>query len=118
MSLITGQWAEQQALKYLQHQNLQLIARNYHGPQGEIDLIMREQACVVFIEVRFRKFSNYGSGSETISYIKKQRIIKTAQYYLQKHHIHNSANCRFDVVELSKNQTEQIVWIRDAFQVQ
>jgi len=49
-----GAQAEQLAAQYLQQQGLKLIAQNYRGRFGEIDLIMHDGATLVFVEVKFR----------------------------------------------------------------
>ena len=51
---------ERQAEKYLQQQGLNLILRNYQCKVGEIDLIMRDQKTLVFVEVRYRRSNHYG----------------------------------------------------------
>jgi len=111
MSRIIGNHYENIALSYLKSQGLKLITRNFHSRYGEIDLIMQDKASIVFIEVRYRESTQFGSSVETISYQKQQRIIKTAEYYLLQK-AQNLA-CRFDVVaiEAAKN----IKWIPNAF---
>ncbi|UJP01573.1 MAG: YraN family protein, partial [Nitrosomonas sp.] len=55
-----GSDAEQIALTYLQRQNLVLVAQNYRCRFGEIDLIMRDGATLVFVEVRMRGSEAFG----------------------------------------------------------
>ena len=110
-----GKLAEDQALHYLQQQKLTLLERNFRCRVGEIDLIMREQAMIVFVEVRYRTSSTYGTAAETILYHKQQKIIKTALLYLQWRRLNENTACRFDVVALTANQPIQ--WIKDAFQI-
>lgn len=112
----TGQWAEELALAHLCTQGLQLITRNYRCRGGEIDLIMQHQTVLVFVEVRYRASHYSGGSAESIDYRKQQRILLTAQHYLQAHPQARSFPCRFDVVLLKGNQTSpQVQWIADAF---
>ena len=55
-SRLSGADAEKLAQDYLQQQGLKLLAKNFRTPRGEIDLIMRDNTHLVFVEVRFRQF--------------------------------------------------------------
>lgn len=113
LSTDTGQRAEQRALDYLGKYGLTLLAQNFHSRRGEIDLIMEDDSALVFIEVRYRKSTKYGSALESVNMQKQQRIIHTAHYYLQQHP-HHYSTYRFDVVALDPNG---INWVKDAFQL-
>ncbi|GAB4223687.1 MAG: YraN family protein [Gammaproteobacteria bacterium] len=112
---LTGKIAEQAACKYLCQQGLKLITRNFRCRMGEIDLIMRQGKILVFVEVRYRQSYDYGGSLASVNYAKRQRLIKTAQYYLQVHNLLDQINCRFDVVALSGNH--HVEWVPDAFWV-
>ena len=74
---------------------------------------MRDKKEYVFIEVRFRKRTDYGSGLESISYYKQKKILNTALLYLVKHKMVDTAFCRFDVISISDDNN--IEWIKQAF---
>jgi putative endonuclease len=111
-----GKHAEEQTCKYLRKQGLKLIESNYRCDYGEIDLIMRDGECVVFVEVRARTGQNFLDGLESVSSSKQSKIIKTATYYLQQTKQLNKVFCRFDVVAV-KSQDEQLQfhWVKNAF---
>lgn len=110
-----GRNAESIALQFLKQQGMRLIARNYRCRNGEIDLIMEQSDTLIFVEVRFRKTSTFGSAVESIDQRKKARIIHCARHYLATKNI--SQATRFDVVALSPNDRQlDINWIPDAFQ--
>ncbi len=112
-----GNQAEQQALAYLERQGLSLINQNVHSRRGEIDLIMRHGTTLVFIEVRQRSRNHHGNALESVSWHKQQRIIQTAQHYLQSNPKLGKHPCRFDVVAIDTiNEQQKIQWIQDAFQ--
>lgn len=112
-----GKDSEQQALTYLKQQGLSLVSQNFHSRQGEIDLIMTERECLVFIEVRFRKTATYGSAIESVTRQKQARIIHTAQVFLQQHP-GSYSSYRFDVVAINPGASQnKMVWIKDAFQL-
>ena len=62
-----GVIAEKKALTYLLEQGLTLVHQNYYCRFGEIDLIMLEQETLVFIEVRYRKNSDFGGALASIN---------------------------------------------------
>jgi len=116
-----GDAAEQAALGYLINQGLNCLDTNYHSRYGEIDIVMAEGAVIVFIEVRYRKNALYGGGASSISLKKQEKLIKTANHYLQHHQA--NVECRFDVMEMSlaglaSAETKQpftFNWIKNAF---
>ena len=118
-SVQIGQAAETLACDYLQQHGLKLISRNYHAPYGELDLIMQDHDHVVFVEVRCRRNLHYGSGADSITASKRDKLIKTALYYLQQHPKQAKRPVRFDVVSLSAvDDDTDFEWIKDAFQAE
>jgi putative endonuclease len=108
-----GQLYEQQARCFLEQQGLQFVCANYLCRQGEIDLIMREQQTLVFVEVRFRASRNYGGALASVTPAKQQKIRHTARYYLLNQRINEAHQaCRFDVVSYDDGQCN---WLKNAF---
>lgn len=98
-----GAFFERLACAYLQQQGLDLIAQNWQQPKvGEIDLIMMETGqawpILVFIEVRLRKPSGFGDAALSVTLAKQRKLVKTAQYFLQKHPRYADCECRFDII--------------------
>lgn len=114
MTQKAGQLAEQRALDYLTHQGLKLITRNYHCRLGEIDLIMNDPLYLIFIEVRSRANNDFGGGLASITYAKRQKIIKTTSHYLLTHKIKEQQPIRFDVVSID-GKSGELTWVKDAF---
>lgn len=108
-----GQNSEQLACNFLQAHGLKLLHKNYRLRTGEIDLIMRDDMTIVFIEVRYRKNDNYGGALFSIDQRKQGRIIRTAQHYLQYRAPDTQA--RFDVIAIEGDN--DIQWIKNAFDV-
>ncbi len=101
-------------------QGLKCLAQNYHSRFGEIDLIMRDIMCdtdmVCFIEVKFRKSLDFGGAASSISYQKQQKIIKTAQIFMQNNRKLKNTGMRFDALILQQlGETLTIDWIQNAF---
>ena len=123
-----GDNAEALAQHYLQRQGCSTVARNYRCRFGEIDLILRHGETLVFVEVRMRRNSRYGSAAETVTRDKQRKIISAARHFLMTQKI--NAACRFDVVEITANNKNgnfsdrsddsqlTINWIQSAFYAQ
>ena len=112
-----GDDGEQLALSYLEKNGLKLITRNYRQRGGEIDLIMQDTKVLIFIEVRRRQSEQFGSALESVTYQKQQRLIQTAQIYLQQNN-RRYPSYRFDVIGISPiNNDFKINWVKDAFQL-
>jgi len=94
-----GKQGEATAEQYLQQKGYEIIERNFHSQQGEIDLIAKEGDFLVFVEVKSYSFRSYGSPVGAVRKAKKQSIIHAARTYLYKKSIKNT-NCRFDVVAI------------------
>lgn len=107
-----GLEAEKLAATFLVNHGLKLVAQNYHCRFGEIDLIMKDAKTLVFIEVRLRSNSQFGSAASSITPQKQKKLILTAQHYLQQH---GQSACRFDVILMNKTDINHIEWIRNAF---
>ncbi len=107
-----GNEAEQQACKHLQAQGLKLLEKNFSTKAGEVDLIMRDNETLVFVEVRYRKNTDFGGAAASVTAKKQQRIIKAALAYQQKHMPQSSM--RFDVVAIEGDNGD-LDWITSAF---
>lgn len=111
-----GQLAEQSALQFLQKKGWKLLEQNYYCHYGEIDLIMHDQADVVFIEVRYRSRIDYGCAAETVNKSKQKKLIKSAKHFLQKKQWLHKVHSRFDIIAVQGiAQQWQLDWIKNAF---
>lgn len=104
-----GRGGEDRALAYLQRQGLELVERNFLCKVGELDLIMRDGAHLVFIEVRERNNPCFGGAAASISRAKQRRIVRAAQFYLLR--CTPLPPCRIDIVAIDG---ERINWLRNA----
>ncbi|WP_435234756.1 YraN family protein [Psychromonas sp. PT13] len=107
-----GVKAEKQALAFLKEQGLTLVCQNYFCRFGEIDLIMRDDDTLIFIEVRYRKNNDFGGALASITKAKQDKIIKTARHYLAQ--LDFEPYCRFDVIAIDQ-QMQTPEWIQNAF---
>ena len=115
-----GDYTENLACQFLESKGFKLLHRNFHSRFGEIDLVMQHNDSLVFIEVRYRRTNDFGSGAETITPAKQSKLIKTASVYLQQHAKMNKYPARFDVVSISGSVATgnpEFDWIENAFGV-
>ncbi|MGJ7915022.1 YraN family protein [Massilia sp. LXY-6] len=106
-----GRQGEESALAYLQRHGLVLIEANFRCKLGEIDLVMREEQTLVFVEVRQRADRSRGGAAASITPAKIRRIVRAAQVYLQR--FQRLPPCRIDVVAIDGGQLE---WYRNAIE--
>jgi putative endonuclease len=111
-----GKKAEQLACRYLEKHGLRLQDKNVFCRAGEIDLIMKGNDCLIFVEVRLRAADDYVTALESITPRKQAKCRKAALFYLQKHQLIDKVDCRMDVVAITQNGAHHdIQWIKNAF---
>jgi putative endonuclease len=108
---LLGKFAENRAEALLKSAGLVIETRNWRCRQGEIDLIAREGSVLVFVEVRSRKHSEFGTAADSVTLSKQRRIIMAARHYLAT--LPATPACRFDVITLDKGREPE--WIKSAF---
>ena len=113
----SGDCWELYAEGYLCDKGLSVLAKNFHSRQGEIDLIMKDGDCIVFVEVKYRKNNHFGGAISAVTVKKQQKIIKTAAFFLQQQKLneYNTA-CRFDIVAIEGDiNNPNTQWLKNAF---
>ena len=113
---VGGHW-ENIALEHLSSSGLEPVTRNFRCRMGEIDLVMQDQECLVFVEVRYRKTNRFSSAASSVDSHKQRKIIRAAAAFLSRHPEYCDHPVRFDVVAfdaVSDNQCT-LQWLKDAF---
>ena len=101
----SGNEGEVAAANYLLKQGFTIIGRNFRSKFGEIDIIAKDGNTFVFVEVKKRISSKFGTPEEAITKRKLNRIIKTIDYYLYRHGLNGGANkIRIDVIAISGSE--------------
>lgn len=113
----SGSLAEMMACRYLEGNGLRLVMRNFRCKVGEIDLVMRHNETIVFVEVRSRKTVRYGSAAESVDFRKQRKLTNAAQFFMQRYDPHLQHTYRFDVVAIQgePGNNPDIQWISPAF---
>jgi putative endonuclease len=107
-----GGAAEAIAAAHLVRHGLAIVARNYRCRGGEIDLVARDGATLVFVEVRLRRSQRFGGAGASVDARKQARVLAAARHYLAGR---GDVQCRCDVVTLDALDPARVEWIRDAF---
>lgn len=107
-----GKEKEELAAAYLEKRGVQILCRNFRSRQGEIDLIGKDGDFLVFFEVKYRRNECFENPLEAVSYVKQQRISRTADYYRLVRAVPADQPVRYDVVGI---RGEQVEWIQNAF---
>jgi putative endonuclease len=111
-----GNKGEALARDHLSRQGLVHIESNYRCNLGEIDLIMRHDDTLVFVEVRQRKNTLYGSPLETVSVTKQRKLRRAAEHFLLSRRVPIKQALRFDVVGIvGIDASASIDWVQNAF---
>lgn len=97
----TGDIGEEAAANYLVKKGYSIIARNFKCKTGELDIVaMNSEGILAFVEVKSRKSTDYGLPCQAVSEKKRQRLIRTAQFFLLKNPQLRRFQPRMDIIEL------------------
>lgn len=109
-----GAAIERLAAQWLQQHGLTLVTSNHHVKGGELDLVMKDQDILVFIEVKHRTTTRYGHPLETVTAQKRHRLIRAAKLYIARHAV--SSPCRFDILAITGTPPAlEFQWEKAAF---
>lgn len=111
-----GRKGEDLACRFLEKKGYHVLTRNYRTRTGEIDIIARDGAALVFVEVKTRGSKRFGHPFEAITFRKRQQLIRVALEYISRN-AHFDQEARFDVVGIITGTDEKIELIRNAFDI-
>jgi putative endonuclease len=113
-----GELGERAAKKYLQGLGLKFLTANFEGDRGEIDLIFRDDDCLVFVEVKTRSSEDWIRPAASVDARKRKRLSLTALGYLKL--LKNPpVKIRFDIVEvlLADGEVREIRHLPNTFEM-
>lgn len=113
-----GLQGEGLAREFLEKSGYRIVCCNYRCKLGEIDIIAKDGVTLVFVEVKTRSDSAFGSPAAAVTIRKQRQICRAAQCYLAEHGLFGTP-ARFDVIAiyLGKNGRQHIELITDAFEL-
>jgi len=94
-----GELGERAAKEFLARAGLKFLVANFRSEHGEIDLVFREQDCLVFVEVKTRSSEAWTRPAAAVNARKKKLLSQTGLDYLRL--LKNpKVKFRFDIVEV------------------
>ena len=94
-----GALGERAARKHLKRLGLKFLVANFRSPRGEVDLVFRDDDCLVFVEVKTRSSEDWTRPAAAVNAHKRRLLSQTALDYLKL--LNNPAvKIRFDIVEV------------------
>jgi putative endonuclease len=112
-----GKLGEDLACRELSRRGYAILARRYRTRYGEIDIVARDGATIVIVEVKTRASRDFGGGAAAVTRAKQQRMHRMGTDYLLRRRLAHTP-CRFDVVDIRFDAGEPRVEVyRNAFDV-
>lgn len=114
---VLGAVGEQIARRHLERNGYRFVAANWRCHVGELDLIMRQNQILVFVEVKTRHGDYLGAAEEAILPRQAARLLRAAQVYLQTRPDLADAFWRIDLVAVTLDQAgalQRLTHVEDA----
>jgi len=110
-----GQLGEQLAAQLLQQKGYTLLERNWRCNRAEIDLICKQAETLIFIEVKTRSTTDFGTPDAFVTPRKKRLLAGAATAYMEQ--VGHEWEMRFDIISvvLRTGQSPEVVHYEDAF---
>ena len=100
-----GREYEELAAQFFLDKQYTILHRNYHAGHKEIDLIVKKEKVIVFVEVKAAKSKSMGHPAERVTKRKISNLTKAAQQFLIENKI-TDADLRFDVITFLDGKIE------------
>jgi len=97
-----GRAGEEAAAAFLEGKGATVVARNYHTPYGELDVVARDGATLVFAEVKAAGAGAAADPRLNFTPRKVERVFNAALYYLQKEQPGAEPDFRFDFLVVER----------------
>ena len=90
----TGAKGEKLAASYLKQQHYKIIQTNFRFREGEIDIVAEKKNVIVLVEVRTKTTAGFGTPEESVTNLKKRKLISSSLHYLG---IHNMSDRQWQI---------------------
>ena len=113
-----GKRGEKAAQKFLKKRGYRIRETGFRCRHGEIDIIAQKRDYLVFVEVRTKSNLDFGTPEESITQVKKERLIASALTYTTSHdNLPPSWRIDFVAIELDdKGKIKRIDHIENAIE--
>lgn len=106
-----GELGEDTAKTHLKKLGLKFLTSNFRSKRGEIDLIFRDEDCLVFVEVKTRSDESWTRPAAAVNARKKKLLSQTAMDYLRRLK-DPRVKLRFDIVEVLLDENDKVSEVR------
>jgi len=93
-----GDWGEELALKFYEEKGFEFVAKNWRRRFAEIDLIIKKENNLVFVEVKTRTKKLFGGGELAVDYRKRQKLFGAVELFMQENAEYINYCPRLDVL--------------------
>lgn len=107
-----GKKGEQLAADFLIKKGFEIVVRNYRHKHAEIDLIVKRDDWLIFVEVKARSSSDYGEPEEFVDARKVNKLFEAAEEYIYSTDWHG--HIRFDIVSVKLGKEPVVELFEDA----
>lgn len=109
-----GKIGEDLACQFYESQHYSIVERNWHFYHLEVDLIVENDDCLVFCEVKTRSSTVFGDPETFVTPEKQRHIIKAANAYVKMKNVVKEVRC--DIVSIVIcGDKHQLHFLPDAF---
>ena len=116
MTYSSGAYWEERARQQIESRGATVIARNYTCRFEEIDVVALDSDRLVFVGVRYRSRSDFGSALASVSPAKQQKVLMTTQIFLASHEDYCNRYWRFDIIAVdSPRGSVSAQWLKGVF---
>lgn len=107
-----GKEGEQLAANFLVQKGFEVVYRNFRFRHAEIDLIIKREDWLIFVEVKTRTSTFFGQPEEAVTAKKVRMIYDAAEEYIYS--IDWQGHVRFDIVSVTLGTPPEIMHFEDA----
>ncbi len=107
---VLGRAGEDRAARYLEQQGFSVLARNWRTREGELDLVVADEAVVAVVEVKTRRGDGFGHPFEAIDARKRARLWRLAVAWASEHRdLVQGRRLRIDAIGLTGREPETAI---------
>ena len=104
----SGQRAERRALWHYRLRGYRVLATNVWSAGYELDLIVRRGRRLVFVEVKSKSGTRFGSPEEMLDLQKRRRIVRAAESWLERHPETRALRVEYEVAAVDRDVLRRV----------
>jgi len=109
-----GKRGEELAMNFLIEKGYEIVEKNYRFKRSEIDLVVKKDDVLIFVEVKMRSSASHGFPEEFVDRKKQLKVLEGAEQYMVETKWHGPV--RYDVISVRGSGAKpEIRHFEDAF---